>query len=42
MKNVIPQAFVFDMDGTIVSTVEDIADSVNYSLKQHGFKTHSY
>lgn len=42
MKNVIPQAFVFDMDGTIVSTVEDIADSVNYSLKQHGFRTHSY
>ncbi len=42
MKNTIPQALVFDMDGTIVSTVEDIADSVNYALKKHGLKTRSY
>lgn len=39
MKNMIPQALVFDMDGTIVSTVEDIADSVNYALKKHHLKT---
>ena len=42
MKNTIPQALVFDMDGTIVSTVEDIADSVNYALKKHALKTRSY
>lgn len=42
MKNIIPQALVFDMDGTIVSTVEDIADSVNFALRQHGLKTRSY
>lgn len=29
------QAFIFDMDGTIVSTAEDICDAVNYSLKKH-------
>lgn len=42
MKNIIPQAFIFDMDGTIVSTVEDIADSVNYALRKHGLKEHTY
>lgn len=36
------QAFVFDMDGTIVSTVEDICDAVNYSLIQHHFTPISY
>lgn len=35
------QAFVFDMDGTIVSSVEDIGDSVNYALRQFGLPTHA-
>lgn len=35
------QAFVFDMDGTIVSSIEDIGDAVNYSLAFHGLPTHS-
>lgn len=42
MKKIKPQAFIFDMDGTIVSTVEDIADSVNYALNYHHLPTHDY
>ncbi len=36
------QAFIFDMDGTIVSTVEDICDAVNYSLRLHKLDEISY
>lgn len=36
------QGFVFDLDGTILSTLEDIADAVNHSLRLHGFPTHDY
>lgn len=32
------QAFLFDMDGTIVDTLKDICASVNFSLKKHGLK----
>lgn len=28
---------VFDMDGTILNTLEDLADSTNYALKAKGF-----
>lgn len=28
---------IFDMDGTILNTLEDLTDSVNYALKQCGF-----
>lgn len=35
------QAFVFDRDGTIVSTREDIAKAVNVSLEYHHLPTHS-
>lgn len=31
------KAFVFDLDGTLVDTVKDIGQSVNYSLKKNGF-----
>ena len=27
---------IFDMDGTILNTLEDLADSMNYALKIHG------
>lgn len=33
------QGFVFDLDGTILSTIEDIADAVNYSLQKNGLPT---
>lgn len=35
------QAFVFDMDGTIVCSIEDIGDAVNYSLAYHHLPTHA-
>ena len=28
---------IFDMDGTILNTLEDLADSINYALSQNGF-----
>lgn len=40
MERIGYQAFVFDMDGTIVSSIEDIGDAVNHSLLQHGLPTH--
>ncbi len=40
--NPVFQAFIFDMDGTIVSTNEDICDSVNFSLNKHGFPIIGY
>lgn len=34
------KAFLFDLDGTICDTLEDIASSVNRSLALHGFKVY--
>lgn len=31
---------VFDLDGTLINTLDDLADSVNYALSANGFKTH--
>ena len=28
---------IFDLDGTILDTLEDLADTVNYALKGHGY-----
>ena len=36
MREIKPESLIFDMDGTIVSTVEDITDSVNVALLQFG------
>ena len=33
---------VFDMDGTILNTIEDIADSANFFCKKYGFPEHTY
>jgi phosphoglycolate phosphatase len=30
---------IFDLDGTLLNTLEDLTDSVNYSLEQHNFPT---
>jgi phosphoglycolate phosphatase len=35
------QAVIFDLDGTLVDTVEDIANSVNDVLNKFGYPTHS-
>ena len=32
---------IFDLDGTIVDTQEDLADSVNAGLRQEGYPTHT-
>lgn len=31
---------IFDMDGTLLNTLDDIADSLNYSLEQCGYPVH--
>jgi phosphoglycolate phosphatase len=31
---------VFDLDGTLVNSLEDIADSMNKVLREYGFPTH--
>jgi len=34
------KAVLFDLDGTLVNSLNDLADSANYALKQFGFPTH--
>lgn len=34
------KAVIFDLDGTIIDSLEDLKDSVNYVLKNHNFNTH--
>jgi len=31
---------IFDLDGTLLDTIEDLANSVNYALQQHHLPTH--
>lgn len=31
---------IFDLDGTLVNSLCDLADSMNYALKKHGFQPH--
>ena len=33
---------IFDLDGTLVNTIADLADSVNYALHVSGFPIHAY
>ncbi len=32
---------IFDLDGTVLNTLEDLANAVNRALKMHNFPTHS-
>lgn len=34
------KAILFDLDGTLLDTLQDLADSVNYALDKLGFETH--
>lgn len=33
--------YIFDLDGTLLNTIEDLAASTNYALRQCGMPTHS-
>lgn len=33
---------IFDLDGTLINSLEDIADSVNQTLQEYGYPTHPY
>ena len=35
------KTLLFDLDGTLLYTVRDLADAANYALEKHGFPTHS-
>lgn len=35
------QTIIFDLDGTLLYSLEDITDSVNYAMKKYGFKQYS-
>ncbi len=36
------KAIIFDLDGTLVNSLEDLADSMNIVLKKNGFPDHNY
>ncbi len=35
------KAVVFDLDGTLLNTLEDLRDSVNYALKKYSYPSHT-
>lgn len=36
------QLIIFDLDGTLLNTIDDLAVSTNYALRRHGFPEHEY
>ena len=35
------KVYIFDLDGTLLDTLQDLADSVNHALRQYGLPEHS-
>ena len=35
------QTYIFDIDGTLLDTLDDLAASTNYALRKHGMSEHS-
>lgn len=40
-ENMKYEAVIFDLDGTLIDTLEDLKDSINFALKQHGMPERS-
>ena len=36
------EAVVFDLDGTLLNTLEDLMDSVNFALSKYGMEKRGY
>lgn len=36
------KGIIFDLDGTLLNTIEDISDSMNAVLEEFGYNTHNY
>jgi phosphoglycolate phosphatase len=36
------QTIIFDLDGTLIDSLEDIADAMNHTMATFGFPTHNY
>ena len=34
-------SLIFDLDGTLLNTIADLAHSTNYALEKSGFPTHA-
>ena len=32
---------IFDLDGTLLNTIEDLGEAANYALERAGFPTHA-
>ena len=37
-----PKALIFDLDGTLINSLEDITNCANKAISELGFKTHSF
>ena len=42
LNKMIYRAVIFDLDGTLADTLEDIADNMNRALAENGFPIHEY
>ena len=40
LKKVMKHLVIFDLDGTLLNTIADLAQSTNYALKELGYPTH--
>ena len=38
--NTLKQLVIFDLDGTLLNTINDLGNAANYALEQQGFPTH--
>lgn len=40
-KNIMIDTVIFDLDGTLLYTIEDLTDGVNYAMEQFGYPSHT-